>query len=109
MSKDHVFSKLDCSKGYWQVAIHAKDIGKTTFSSPSGLFQFRRMPFGLVNAGASYGRMMRYTFEWVDDYVEDIVVRTQTWPEHLAILREVFKRLMSAGNTVKPSKCCLGY
>ena len=70
------------------------------------------MPFGLVNAGASYGRMMRIllnVLSGVDDYVEDIVVRTQTWPEHLAILREVFKRLMSAGITVKPSKCCLGY
>ena len=34
---------------------------------------------------------------------------THTWPEHLAILREVYKHLMSAGMTVKPSKCCLGY
>ena len=34
---------------------------------------------------------------------------THTWPEHLAIIREVYKHLMSAGITVKPSKCCLGY
>ena len=67
------------------------------------------MPFGLVNAGASYGRIILLNgLSGVDNYVDDIVVHTQTWPEDLAIRREVFKRLMSAGITVKPSKYCLG-
>ena len=67
-------------------AMYAKDIEKTAFSSPSGLFQFRRMPFGLVNAGASYGRMMRKLsngLTGVDNYMDDIELHTQTWPEHL--------------------------
>ena len=112
LSRDHVFSKLDCSKGYWQIAMHTEDIEWVVFSSPSGLFLFRRMPFRLINAGTSYGRSKRKLLNGltgVDNYVDDIVVRTQTWPEHLVVLREVFKRLMSAGITVKSSKCCLGY
>ena len=97
LTKDHVFSKLDCSKGYWYIAMHANNIENTTSSSPSGLFQFRRMPLGLVNARASYGCMMRK------------LLNEQMWPEHLAVLRKVFKRLISPGITVKPSKCFLGY
>ena len=75
-------SKLNCSKGYWQIAMHAKDIEKTAFSSPPGLFQFRRMPFGLVHAGTSYGRMKRILLNGlsgVDNTVDDdIVVHTHT-------------------------------
>ena len=64
------FSKVDCSKGYWQIAIE-----KTAFSTPSGLFQFRRMPFWLVNVGASYWRMMRkllYDVDGADNYVDNL-------------------------------------
>ena len=59
--------------------MHAKDIEKTAFSSPPGLFQLRRMPFGLVNAGTSFGRMMRILLNGlsgVDNYVDHIVVYT---------------------------------
>ena len=48
------FSKLDFCKGYWQLPMRDKDKEKTVFSTSRGLFQFRRMPFGLVNAGATY-------------------------------------------------------
>ena len=88
------------------------DIENTALYIPCGLFQLRRMPFRLVNAEASYGRMMRILLNGlsgVDNYVDDIVVYTHMWSDQLSILREVFKRLMSAGITVKPSTCCLGY
>ena len=45
LTSDVLFSKVDCSKGYWQIAMNHSDIEKTAFSTPSGLFQFRRMPF----------------------------------------------------------------
>ena len=74
--------------------MHANDIEKIAFSSPSGLFQFRRMPFVLVNVEASYGRMMRKLLNGlygVDNYVDDVMVHTQTWPEHLAVVRGIPK------------------
>ena len=113
LAKDTYFSKLDCSKGYWHIAMRPEDKEKTAFSSPAGLFQFRRMPFGLVNAGASYCRMMRELIlgvDNVDSYVDDIIIiHTQTWDQHITTLRMVFDRLRNAGITVKPSKCCIGF
>ena len=54
LSGDKFFSKLDFTKGYWQIPMKDEDKEKTAFSSSLGLLQFRRMPFGLVNAGATY-------------------------------------------------------
>ena len=48
LNRDVFFSKVNCSKGYWQIAMNHSDIYKTVFSTPGGLFQFRRMPFGPV-------------------------------------------------------------
>ena len=100
-----LFSKVDCSKGDWQIAMNNSDIEKTAFSTPGGLFQFRRMPFGLVNAGASYCRMMRkllYDVDGADNYVDDIIIHTNTWAKHVLVLK--FHKLSEAGVTVKPSK-----
>ena len=70
------------------------------------------MPFGLVNAGASYGRMMRRLLDGlshVDNYVDDVLVHTETWEEHIAALRALFVRVREYGLTVKPSKCFMAF
>ena len=112
LTRNVFFSKIDCSKGYWQIAMNNNDIEKTAFPTPGGLFQFRRMPFGLVNAGALYCRMMRkllYDVDGADNYVDDIIIHTNTWAEHVLVLGKVFHGLSEAGITVKPSKCYLRY
>ena len=96
------FTKLDFCKGYWQMPMTTSDREETAFSTPKGLYQFRRMPFGLVNAGASYSRMMRILLEGIDD------VHSRTSETHLATLEQVFERVQRAGLTLKPSKCYLG-
>ena len=53
-------SKLDFTKGFWQVSLRYADKMKTAFSTSLGLLQFRVMPFELVNAGETYTRMMRF-------------------------------------------------
>ena len=112
LAHDKVFSTFDFCKGYWQIPMVATDKEKTAFSSSLGLFQFRRMPFGLVNAGATYGRMMRRVLDGlpdVDNYVDDVIVHSPTWKSHLGTLRALFARVRQASLTVKPSKCHVGY
>ena len=106
------FSKLDCTKGYWQVPLTDKAKPLTAFETPRGLFQFKAMPFGLVNAGATYCRLMRMVLQDVrnvESFVDDIIVFSETWEDHVKTLREVIQRLREAGLTAKPSKCAIGY
>lgn len=106
------YSKMDFCKGYWQIPMSDSDRPKTAFSTPVGLYQFRRMPFGLQNAGATYGRMMRKLLEGLeatDNFVDDVLTFTDGWERHLDELRELFERIRQARLTVKPSKCHFGY
>ena len=105
------FTKIDCCKGYWQILMNDEDRKKTAFSTSKGLFHFKRMPFGLVNAGATYCRMMRKLLsdiDCVDSYVDDILVHTSTWEEYLSILHQLFDRIKLSGLTLKPTKCYIG-
>ena len=106
------FSKLDFCSGYWQIAMCDADKHKTAFGTTKGLFQFKRMPFGLTNAGATYTRMMRLLLadvKNVDNYIDDVLIHTQSWGDHLHALRAVFVRVRNSRMTVKPSKCYMGY
>ena len=107
-----IFSKLDFTKGYWQIPMREEDKAKTAFTCTSGSFQFFKMPFGLVNSGATYNRMMRRLLEGqkqVDSFVDDVLVYNEGWDEHMRVLREVFERIRQAHLTVKPSKCSFGF
>ena len=87
--------------------MNLNDKEKTAFSSTLGLFQFVRMPFGLVNAGATYELMMRKLLSGMQglaNYVDDVIVYSSTWDEHMYSLRELFSRVKKVSLTVKPSK-----
>jgi hypothetical protein len=105
-------SKLDLCKGYWQVPLDEDSKFLTAFSTPAGLYQFRTMPFGLVNAPATFSRLMRrllHGMDGVDNFIDDIIIYTDTWEAHLATLRELLSRLRNAGLTARPSKCFIGF
>ena len=105
-------TKIDFTKGYWQVPMKESDKEKTAFSTPLGHMQFKYMPFGLVNAAATYSRMMRLLLKDltnIDNYIDDVLVHNDTWESHLLSLRTLFFRIRDAGLTVKPSKCYIAY
>ena len=105
------FSTLDLKSGYWQVPISEQDKEKTAFRTSSGqLFEFNQVPFGLCNAPATFSRLMDRVlaglhWETCLFYLDDIIVFSSTWEEHLARLREVFERLRHAKLKLGAAKC----
>ena len=124
-------STLDLTQRYWQVPvaqhattpshimlfnaesaesmkIHENLQHQTAFATPFGLYQFRRMPFGLQGAAATFQRMMdRLLDGWchfANAYLDDLVIFSSSWPEHL---RAVCRRLKEAGLTVKSQSASL--
>ena len=111
MSKAKYLIKLDLSKGYWQIPVGANDIPKTAFVTPDSSYGFVKMPFGMMNSGATLVRAIRKLLEDLDEadnYVDDIIIYTETWEQHLVVLDEVLSRLAKVGFTVRPTKCVLG-
>ena len=109
IGKAKFITTLDLAKGYWQVPLAEEDREKTAFTTPNGLYQFLTMPFGLSGAPATFQRMMdevlRGLNSFVGVYLDDIVIHSGTWEEHIAQLEEVFTRLKGANLTIKLKKC----
>ena len=92
---------------------------KTAFVTYSGLYEFKKMPFGLVNAPATFQRLMEVVLnglarEGCMVYLDDVLVIGRTLQEHNDNLIKVFQRLRSAGLTLKPKfaqleVCYLGH
>ena len=106
------FSTLDLASGYWQVEMDHSDKEKTAFSTPFGLFQFNVMPFGLCNTPSTFQRLMEMVLaglHWSTClvYIDDIIIFSCNFNQHLERLEEVLQRLQSAGLKLKPSKCHL--
>ena len=105
-------STLDMTKGYWQVPVRSEDRAKTAFATPFGLHQFTRMPFGLQGAPVTFqimvDRLLEETGDFTNAYIDDVVIYSSSWEEHLVHLREVLNRIQKAGLKVKPGKCQLG-
>ena len=106
------FTTLDLTSGYWQVKVAEKDRPKTAFTTPMGLFECIRMPFGLQNAPATFQRLMTsclgdQQFESLLIYLDDIIVFSSSFEDHLNRLTLVFNRLRQQGLKLKPRKCHL--
>ena len=81
MSGHKYFTKMDLSKGYWHVGLTERSKPLTAIETPRGLFHFRTNPFGLVNSGASFCRLMRIILSNlpnVDSFVDDMWIFTET-------------------------------
>ena len=105
------FSELDLKSGYWQVPLAEEDKCKTAFTvGPLGFWECERMPFGLTNAPATFQRLMESCMgdlhlSFCLLYLDDIVIFSKTYEEHLVRLEAVFQKLKEAGLKLSPSKC----
>lgn len=112
LAEDKVFTRIDLAKGYWQILVDPVDRHKTAFATHRGLFQWIRMPFGLVNAPAVFARMMRtLNLEEASsmNFFDDILIHSKSYQEHFAHTELVLKRLKEFNLTARPSKISAGY
>jgi hypothetical protein len=92
-----------------------EDVSKIDFRCPSfvGLFEWIVMTFRLKNAGATYQRAMNFIFHdlWgivLEVYIDDVVVKSASFHEHLADLCLAFERMRKYGLKMNPWKCFFG-
>ena len=100
----------DLQSGYHQVVMHPDSKKKTAFISHAGLYQFRVLSFGLTNVPPQFQRLMArvlHGLEWKVCliYIDDIIIFSRTFDEHLSRLSLIFDCLRQANVKMKPSKC----
>lgn len=86
----------------------------TAFRSHRGLYQFKRLPFGYRNGPSVFQRVMQNVlapFLWIFTlvYIDDIVIFSKTFEEHLEHVNKVLSAISQSGITLSPKKCHFGY
>ena len=104
------FTTLDLASGFWQVEMDIKDREKTAFITHQGLYEFNVMPFGLCNAPSTFQRLMnqvlrKFLGKFAAVYLDDIIIYSATFEQHLDHLHQVFNALRQACLKIKLRKC----
>ena len=110
LGKAKYFTSLDFKSGYWQIAVRPEDRAKTAFTCHRGLFEFNRMPFGISSAPGIYQAMMAKCLAGIEGvyavaYLDDILIFSSTYTDHLGHIQEVFKRIRKANLRLNLKKC----
>ena len=110
MSDCKIFSALDGTGAYHSVHIDEKDREKTAFTCHLGTFQFKRMPFGLCNAPATFSRLIMKALTGLDKkyyapFLDDVAIFSKSFDDHIEHLFNVLNAQRKAGMTLNPRKC----
>jgi len=105
-----LLSTIDLFNGYWQCELDESRKPKTAFVSHRGVYEFEILPFGVVNGPSYFQRVMEcilrgLTYETFLIYLDDVIIFSRTFEEHLLRLEEVFQRFRKVNIKLKPSKC----
>ncbi len=104
-------SKLDLLKGYWQVPLTSRASDISAFVTPDDFMQYCVMAFGMRNAAATFQRLINLVLTGVPNcyaYLDDLVIYSTDWSEHVSTLHEVFNCLENASLTLNLAKCDFG-
>lgn len=104
------FSTLDITQAFWQIPLEAESRKYTGFLFDNQTYVFRRMPFGLKTAGASFTRAMNKALkndmmDFVIVYLDDILIASNTLAEHLQHIDTVLQKLKDVGFKLNKDKC----
>ena len=112
LGKDRYFTTLDLAAGYWQIRVKTDSQEKTAFITHQGWYEFKVMPFGVMNAPAVFQCLMQKVLiklktseDFIAIYLDDIIIFSKTLQDHLDHLKDVFSCLREANLKLKASKC----
>ena len=109
LSRAKFFTKMDLTEGFWHILMSKASKKYTGFAVQGGSYVWKRMPMGLKNSPATFQRMMDEVFsEWSEfcqAYIDDLIVFSETFEEHVEHVRLVLTKLREKGLIVKLPKC----
>ena len=111
MKNPRIFSKLDCTSGYWQIKVDEKSSKLLCFNTPFGRYCFKRLPFGVHIASEIFQQKIEELFSGMDGVAnaqDDIIVWGSTQEEHDLKLKEVIQIISEAGLKLNKDKCEFG-
>ena len=104
-------STFDMLKGYWQVTLTQRAREISAFVTPSGLYQYKVMPFGMKNAPATFQRMVNKLVRDIDGcegYIDDVVIYSDDWSDHIRQIKRFFQIMQEAKLTINLMKSEFG-
>ena len=104
-------STFDMLKGYWQVPLTQRAREISAFVTPSGLYQYKVMPFGMKNAPATFQRMVNKLVRDIDGcegYIDDVVIFSDNWSDHIRQIERFFQIMLEAKLTINLMKSEFG-
>ncbi len=108
-SQPTLFSSMDLRSGYFQIPVSKESQKKTAFIVPGGHYAYTRLPMGIASAPSIFQRCMSQLLADLNQsvlvYLDDLLVFSSDWTQHLQHLRQLFVRLKAANLSLKPPKC----
>ena len=111
LSQGRIFSKLDANSGFWQILLDHESKPLTTFLTPWGRFQFKRLPFGITSAPEFWQRSMEKILgdsKGVICMMDDVLIYGKDPTEHWERVYQVLDKIHKSGMTLKKEKCEFG-
>ena len=104
-------SRCDMLKGHWQVPLTQLAREISAFVTPSGLYQYKVMPFGMKNAPATFQRTVNKLVRDIDGcegYIDDVVIFSDNWSDHIRQIKRFFQIMQEAKLTINLMKSEFG-
>lgn len=105
------FSKIDINSAFWSIPVREKDRYKLGFVTKRGHYQWKRLPFGLKSSPAIFQRIISNLLaendleEYAINYIDDILIFSKSYAEHLRHLNKVLTVIKNAGFKLNKNKC----